>query len=288
LGILAIYLKSVNHLIAYIGNDPELLSCALFQARPALYWKDPSHPDGWGLGFVQGEEVLLQKRPRPEVAEVDFYALTRELRADAVVGRVGLAEGGSLAAENSDPFRFRSWLFAAIGTIEPFDSIRERLLQSVPEFLRRNIHGRSADEHLFHLFLAFLHDAGLLDVRAPEGDKLQFALHQSVGFLDKLMAPTGENAKLALVVSNGRSLLAETRGVAMQYLEIKGIPDCSNPTCPNRRGYSDQAHRVAHADLRAVVIEADEKLTSRPGWLAVPDGHSLVVGLDRVIRVKAN
>jgi predicted glutamine amidotransferase len=278
----------VNHLIAYIGNDPELLSCALFQARPALYCKDPAHPEGWGLGFVQGEEVLLQKRPRPEVTEVDFYALTKELRADAVVGRVGLAEGGSVAAENSDPFRFRSWLFAAIGSIAPFDPIRERLLQSVPEFLRRNIHGRSADEHLFHLFLAFLHDAGLLDVRAPEGDKLQFALHQSVGFLDKLMGQEGKVAKLALVVSNGRSLLAETRGVAMQYLEIRSIADCSNPTCPNRRGYADQAHRVSHTDLRAVVIEADEKLESRPGWVTVPDGSSLVVGLDRLIRVSSN
>ena len=279
----------MNHLIAYIGNDPELLSCALFQARPALYWKDPTHPDGWGLGFVQGEEVLLQKRPRPEVAEVDFYALTRDLRADAVVGRVGLEDdGGVLAAENSDPFRFRSWLFAAIGAIEPFDPIRERLLHSVPEFLRRNIHGRSADEHLFHLFLAFLHDAGLLDVRAPEGQKLQFALHQSLGFLDKLLPPGTPSPRLALVVSNGRSLLAEARGLPMQYLEIKGIADCSNPSCPNRRGYTGQAHRVAHPDMKAVVIEADEKLTTRAGWVGVPDGHSLVVGQDRLVLVREN
>ncbi|MDX2022199.1 MAG: class II glutamine amidotransferase [Deltaproteobacteria bacterium] len=276
----------MNHLIAYIGNEPELLSCALFQARPALYWKDPSHPDGWGMGFVQGEEVLLQKRPRPEVAEVDFYALTKDLRADALVGRVGLDDGGSVAAENSDPFRFRSWLFGAIGHIEGFEAVRERLLQSVPEFLRRNIRGRSADEHLFHLFLAFLHDAGLLDVRAPEGVPVQFALHQSVGFLDKLLA--ADLAKLALVVTNGRSLVAETRGVQMQYLEVAGIADCSNPACPKRRGYGDKAHRVAHPEVRAVVIEADEKLTPRSGWAVVPDGHSLIVGLDRVVSVKAN
>lgn len=280
----------VNHLIAYSGNEPELLSCALFQARPALYWKDPLHPDGWGLGFVQGDEVLLQKRPRPESEEVDFYALTRGMRADAVVGRVGLEDGSVGAAENSDPFRFRSWLFGAIGSVEGFDLVRERLLQSVPEFLRRNIRGRSPDEHLFHLFLAFLHDAGLLDVRVPESRLVQHALHQSVGFCDKLLSAAGVASvpDLALVVTNGRSLVAETRGFPMQYLEVTGVGDCSNPTCPRRRGYTEAPRRVSHPDIRAVVIEADSKLEPRTGWARVPEGHSLVVNPDRSLRVFPN
>ena len=280
----------VNHLIAYTGNDPELLSCALFQARPALYWKDPLHPDGWGLGFVQGEEVLLQKRPRPESGEVDFYALTRGLRADAVVGRVGLDESAIGAAENIDPFRFRFWLFGAIGVVEGFELIRERLLQSIPEFLRRNIRGRSSDEHVFHLFLAFLHDAGLLDVRAPAGPLVQHALHQSVNFVDKLLSAADVAAvpKLALVVSNGRSLVAETRGFSMQYLDLKGVQECSNPACPKQRGLSDQPRRVTHNDLRAVVIEADERLDRRTGWTPVPPGNSLVVNLDRSVSYGPN
>ena len=280
----------VNHLIAYTGNDPELLSCALFQARPALYWKDPTHPDGWGLGFVQGEEVLLQKRPRPGSEEVDFYALTRGLRADAVVGRVGLDEGPGGSAENSDPFRFRSWLFAATGAVEGFDAIRDRMLQNIPEFLRRNIRGRSSDEHVFHLFLAFLHDAGLLDVRAPEGKLVQHALHQSVNFMDKLLTTAGAGPvpRLALVVTNGRSLVAETRGFPMQYLELTGVAHCSNPECPKRRGFGEQERRVTHADVRAVVLEADDRLEPRPGWSRVPLGHSLVVNLDRSVAVAAN
>ncbi len=280
----------VNHLIAYTGNDPEMLSCALFQARPALYWKDPLHPDGWGLGFVQGEEVLLQKRPRAESEEVDFYALTRGLRADAVVGRVGLEDSAVGVAENSDPFRFRSWLFGAIGGVEGFELVRERLLQSIPEFLRRNIRGRSSDEHVFHLFLAFLHDAGLLDVRAPEGKLVQHALHQSVNFVDKLLGAAGVTTtpKLALVVTNGRSLVAETRGFSMQYLDLQGVQECSNPACPKQRGLSDQPRRVSHNDLRAVVIEADERLAARSGWTPVPAAHSLVVNLDRTVALNPN
>lgn len=279
----------MDHLIAYTGNDPELLACALLQARLALYWRTPGPPEGWGVGFVQGEEVLLQKRPRPESAEVDFYAITKDLRADALIGRVGLADGGLGAAENSDPFRFRSWLFGLIGEIESFDLIRERLLSSIPEFLRRNIRGRSPSEHVFHLFLAFLHDGGLLEVRAPETNVVHHALHQSLVFFDKLLAGVGApSSRLGLVVTNGRCMVAEARGVPIQHLDIEGIADCGNPSCPAHRGIADDQRRITHSELTAIVVEADRKLSPRQGWRPLPDNHSLLVDLHRKTEIVAN
>src|SRR4029079_9705461 len=167
-------------------NEPENLACALFSARGALYSKSaPDGPsgqrtqrtnDGFGLGFVQGGDVLLRKRPRAETSEVDLYGLARDTRAEALVGRVGLApaEGdapsdaktdASVRAEDADPFRFRSWLFGSISDVSAaaFEGVRERVLESTPAFLRRNIRGLSASEHFFHLFLPFLPDAGILD-----------------------------------------------------------------------------------------------------------------------------
>jgi len=50
----------VSHLVAYFGNEPENLACALSSARGALYSKSPAGGarvqrtnDGFGLGFVQ-------------------------------------------------------------------------------------------------------------------------------------------------------------------------------------------------------------------------------------------
>ena len=43
-----------------------------------------------------------------------------------------------------------------------FDSIRDRLVASVPEFLRSSIRGETDAEILFYVFLSFLHDAGRL------------------------------------------------------------------------------------------------------------------------------
>jgi hypothetical protein len=270
----------VSRLVAYFGNDPEHMECGLFPARLALYGRTPEqHTSGWGLGFVQGGDVLLQKRPRAEATEVDFFSLAKDLHADAMIGRVGLDEDGRITAENADPFRFRWWLFGLVGETAGFHQVRERLLQSVPDFLRRNIRGRSPSEHIFHLFLAFLHDAGLLESLSPPPDAVRRALHESVTFVDRLLAQSGSpGSRLALVVTNGRSLVAESHGHPIQFLDVRGIADC--PVC---RGRSHDVHdrRIAHEALRAVVVEATPGAPVRPGWTAVPESGALVVGPDR-------
>ena len=181
----------MSHLVAYLGNEPDRLECALVPARAALYSQTPLQPNGWGLGFIQGGEVLLQKRPRSEGSEVDFFNLARDLHANALIARGGLDEDARVSADNADPFRFRWWLFGSVGVSEGFGHVRERLLASVPDFLRRNIRGRSASEHIFHLFLAFLHDAGLLETLATDPVPVGRALRESIAFVDRLLAAAG-------------------------------------------------------------------------------------------------
>ena len=88
--------QRMSHLVAYFGNEPENMSCALFSARSALYSRSSGkggEAEGWSLGFIQGGDVLLQKRPRANGAEIDLYSLAHDLKADAMIGRVGLGSG---------------------------------------------------------------------------------------------------------------------------------------------------------------------------------------------------
>jgi predicted glutamine amidotransferase len=274
----------VSRLVAYFGNDADRLDCGLFPARMALFARVSEHASGWGLGFVQGGDVLLQKRPRTESNEVDFFGLAKELKgADALIGRVGMDGEARTSAENADPFRFRWWLFGAVGETDGFDKVRERLLQSVPDFLRRNIRGRSASEHIFHLFLAFLHDAGLLETLSPQADAVHRAMRESITFVDRLLIAAGASrSQLAMVATNGRCLVSESHGYPLQYLQINGIADCT--VCRDRdAGANDR--RVSHDSLRAVIVEANRTTPSRPGWTAVPEGGALVAGADRLVRV---
>ena len=273
----------VSHLVAYVGNEPDNMACALFSARSALASRAADKPEGWGLGFVQGGDVLLQKRPRVESAEVDLYGLIKDLRADAVVARVGFDRDGSTAAEDADPFRFRSWLFGSVGEISAtgFESVRERLLDSVPAFLRRNIRGKSPSEHVFHLFLAFLHDAGSLDAPSPSPAVVHGALRHSMTFLDRLLTGSGSpSVQLALVATNGRCLVAANGTHPLRYLHVEGISDC--PVCHGRVDRDRDGRRIQHEGVRAVILEANRAAPARAGWRDVPDCSALIVGADRV------
>jgi predicted glutamine amidotransferase len=276
----------VRHLVAYFGNEPENLACGLFSARPALQAQgEPgprSGPDGYGLGFVQGGDVLLQKRPRADTAEVDLYGLVKETRADALIGRIGLSRDGNTAAEDADPFRFRSWLFASVGELDgpAFEAVRERVLESVPDFLRRNIRGKSPSEHLFHLFLAFLHDAGILDQPTPAPAAVRAALRNSLAFVDRLLIADGAAAlQIAICATNGRCFVATGCDYPIRYLYVEGIADC--PVCLERSDTNHSRRRVQHEGLRAIVVEANREVTVRPGWREVPNRAALIAGPDR-------
>ena len=279
----------MRHLVAYFGNEPENLACALFSARAALYARgEPNRPEGYGLGFVQGGDVLLQKRPRAETVEVDLYNLVKDTRAEALVGRVGLGHDGSTLAEDADPFRFRSWLFGAIAEVgeTAFDAIRDRILETTPAFLRRNIRGRSPSEQLFHLFLASLHEAGILDQPTPSPASVHAALRHSLAFVDGLLAEAGATPlQIALAATNGRCFVATGCGFPIRYLGIEGITDC--PVCHARHDAGRNGRRVPHDALRALVVEADRDVAKRAGWHEVPDRSALIAGPDRAAQVLA-
>ena len=227
--------------------------------------------------------MLLQKRPRAETLEVDLYNLVKDTRAEALVGRVGFKNDGSTSAEDTDPFRFRSWLFGSVAVGElgdvPFEELRDRILESTPSFLRRNIRGLSPSEHVFHLFLAFLHDAGILDQPSPAPAAVHAALRNSIGFVDKLLEGTGAGRlQIALAATNGRCFAATGINYPIRYLAVEGISDC--PVCHAKNDPGRNGRRIPHESLRALVIEADRDVASRPGWRDIPDRSALVAGPD--------
>jgi glutamine amidotransferase len=232
-----------------MANEPERLRCALFPARRALTTDLGPNPDGWGIGLHQGGEVLLQKRPKASPGVIDFYAYLRELKSDVVIAHVRTATVGvPQHMENTHPFRHRAWLFAQSGTVDKFAEIQERLLASVPDFLRRNIRGTTDAEHVFHLFLAFLHDAGQLEAPEVPLDALRNAMRQTALLLDRLCGEAGgAPARLNLAATNGRTMVALRRGAAMSMCKLRGIAEC--PVC---RPIDPAGRPVANHHRRAV------------------------------------
>jgi len=208
-------------LFGIIGNRADLMARVFAVEGASLRTKAKGVPLGWGLGFYQGGEVLIRRRPIDERPEVDVAALVSDVRADVLLGHVRQATVGVLRTENTHPFRYRQWLFAQTGTVSEFERVRERLIESVPEFLRGGIRGETDAEVVFHIFLSFLHDAGLLGEGLVDAPLVRNAIRSSLAVVDGMTAELGAAAaKLNIMVSNGELVVAVHRSDAPMRLRV--------------------------------------------------------------------
>jgi predicted glutamine amidotransferase len=196
-------------LFGIIGNRPDLAARVLRLEADALRARSSGIPLGWGLGFYQSGEVLMRRRPIDDRPELDIAQVAGDVRADLVLGHVRHATVGTLRTDNTHPFRYRQWLFAQTGTVTDFAEIRERLVSSLPEFLRSGIRGDTDAEVVFFVFLSFLHDAGRLNDGMVEPSLVVDALRSSLAVVDGMAAEVGgEPCKLNTLVASGSHLFA--------------------------------------------------------------------------------
>lgn len=265
-------------LFGLIGNRRDLGGRVLALESEALSVRTRGSPLGWGLGFYQGGEVLMRRRPIDDRDEMNLAKLAADVRADILMGHVRSATVGALRTENTHPFRHRQWLFAQTGTLGVFDSIRERLLSSVPEFLRGNIRGETDSEIVFHVFLSFLHDAGMLNDGTVPASAVREALRSSLAVIEGMAAEVGDGVlKTNLLVSNGDVLVAVHKNAEMSYRVFSGKSDADiilGEDLQLRR----RAPELAHMHFTLVASDLDVELP--PRWK--PIALNSVVTMTRV------
>jgi predicted glutamine amidotransferase len=249
-------------LFGLIGNRADLAGRVLaFEAEALRVRKGAS---GWGIGFYQGGEVLMRRRPAVELTDVDVAKLAQDVRTDVLVGHVRNATVGSLRTENTHPFRYRQWLYAQTGTVTSFEA-------SVPEFLRGGIRGETDAEVVFHMFLSFLHDAGQLANTSSADPKVTAeALRSTIAQVDAVSAEVGgEPSEINLLVSDGDSMVAVHRRQIMAVRSLSGKSDAEaimgdDPQLRRRTPELAQMH------FQIVASDFDEAVVP-PRWNAVPD-----------------
>jgi predicted glutamine amidotransferase len=258
-------------LVGFIGNRPDLGSRVVeLEGRSLNVRRKGSVAPGWGVGFYQGGEILLKRRPIDDRAEISLVDLTKDVRADALLAHVRLATVGAPRTENTHPFRYRQWLFANTGTIESFSRLRSRLAESLPQFLARDVRGETDSELLFHLFLSFLHDAGQLDRPAVDAATARSALGSCVALVDRLCAEEGFGpTALNMLVTNPEYLLAVHAGARMGYRVFHGQRDLERMFGDGGLG---RMRIPDYAASRLTLVASDFEDDQIPdGWTAVPE-----------------
>ncbi|PKN48533.1 MAG: class II glutamine amidotransferase [Deltaproteobacteria bacterium HGW-Deltaproteobacteria-20] len=267
----------MERLFGFIGNRSDLGSRVLDVDAAALATPAAGSRLGWGVGFYQAGEVLLRRRPMDDRQVIDVASLTRDVRTDALLGSVRAPSFGEPRTQNTQPFRYRDWLFVHQGKVNAFERLRDRLVESIPDFLRGNVRGETDSELVFFLFLSFLHDAGKL--RGPTVPTVVTeAMRGSCALLDRLSREEGaeDAGEMALLVCNGEYIAGLTRDADMAFRPVRGENDIdallSQDALRGRR-LPDMAR------VRFTVVASGQSET-RPGWTKMP-AHSTVI-IDRL------
>jgi len=258
-------------LVGFIGNRPDLGTRILeLEASQLVVHRNSRTIPGWGVGFYQGGEFLLKRRPIDDRPTLDLRDMIKGTRADILIAHVRVATVGVARTENTHPFRYRQWLFAQTGTINAFSTLRGRLTDSLPQFLLRDVCGETDAELLFHLFLSFLHDAGQLDRPHVPVNTARAALRSSLALVNRLCAEEGHGpSSLNLLVASPEYLVAVHDRGRMKLRELHGAEDLEQILGDGGLG---RMRLPDFAACRVSVIASDfENDDVLAGWTAVPD-----------------
>jgi glutamine amidotransferase len=196
-------------LFACMCNQPKRLAAALAPVRALLVAEAPV--SRWGFGYSQSGDVLLVRTPKASDKPIDLAAPLAEIPTDCAIAQAVRDDRERTlysGTDNTPPFRFRRWMFAQTGAPE-LEAFVPRLVEHIPEYLRRNIKGRSPAELVFHVFLAMLHDEGSVDDSNVPVQVTRRALAATI----KLVRAEQEKAGLTamalgnIATSNGRSMV---------------------------------------------------------------------------------
>jgi predicted glutamine amidotransferase len=256
----------MTRLFGCICNQPQRLDEALEGVRTILVAKAPVAR--WGLGYVHSGEVLLTLHPRQAGSEVDFYALLAGLNSDYVIGWAG-QEDALRGDANTQPFRYRRWFFAqenqAAAATSKSAELMPQLLQHIPDYLRRNIRGRSPAELVFHLFLAMLHDAGTLDDPNLAPTHIRRALRDAVALVDSVAEKAGSAWEHGnIVLSNSRSMMAVRLGEPLLVRRLKQQKDPRRP----------------ESQFKAVLVVSSPDLRGENGFEELPARSAVAISRD--------
>lgn len=263
------------HLIGFVGQAPERLSCLLerFRGVPWLAAADGMRP--WGAGQYMDGQTIVRTQPGGHEGDLALGDLLFP-RADSPMFIARASPAGARPFEEEQPFRFGRWL-AALHTEVLLDGQRALWLAALPAFLWRARRSRGDTELLFLKLIARLHEERLLAASAAD----QVAAAAVLGHLAGAIAsPTN------MLATNGEALFAHRAAGPLYYCTFSGIADCA--PCRLGVGYTSMAATVeAHRRFRAVCVSSHPFETEAP-WHEIPARTVLVVGLDASTRLVGN
>lgn len=266
----------MSQVLALITSDAALLRCELDRVRSRFPFERGSVV---GVGGWQDGQVVQRRYGLGAPAEEAWEAPDSEV---ALMASRALSVGQGIE-DSAEPFRFRQWLFAAVGNLERGDQVRERLREELPEFLAAAVRGPTWEEAAFARYLAELRDIGRIEDPQLDAATAAARLSSCAKAIEQVSGGAGVTTRpaFALVASNGKMVVATRRGSqGLSYALLEGRAECERHELTAHSSDAEPSARD-HRRRRSVVVATG--VPEGDGWVALPDGATLAI--DRKLSV---
>ena len=188
------------------------------------------------------------------------------LKTDCLIGHAA-HDQAELGTDATQPVRYKRWMLAQDGLATLDDGPWREIVSRIPEFLRRNLRGRTTAELTLHVTLAMLHDQALLDEPNLPGPVWRRTLAEALALVANGLVRTGVHTDLGnIATSNSRALVV---------VRLAGPVHVRRLHVTNDRGQRDDG-------FRGVLVLASDRPPG-DGAEEVPVGS--VVSISRDLRV---
>jgi glutamine amidotransferase len=258
----------MTRLFAITTSDPSLMRCELLRSRRMIVLDDLTQVLGLG---AWDDAQLVQRQYGVGVTRADMWELPN---SETALYAVGPLERGVPIEQVAQPFRTRQWLFGQAGAVDQPQLVRERLAGQLPDHLLRALKGPSLEEVVFATFLAELRSLGRTEDLTLEAPIAAQLLARTADHVERA-TEKAHRAQLALVATNGRIVVAASRGSRrLFYRLLEGDGVCERCGLSGDEKPTTSLARD-HRRRRSILVVTDPL---RPdGWLEVPDGRSIAV-----------
>jgi glutamine amidotransferase len=268
---------------ALASGDPNLVGCVLAALAAEAPLKPTLPPEAYGIAYYQSDEALLERRPTGGQA-FDLERLGRHMESELLLAQAQSA-GDLLPSlpkdENTQPLRFRRWLFAQVGHLSGFPSLYPALKRNLPEFLERQIKGDTDAEVVFMHVLKQLRSRGLADGATP--GSMAASMGDAIRDLERAQRNQGVTVPnpLGLFLTDGKSLAVTAAGAPLSMRLIEGLVPCARCEISERTPELNPLLRP-HRRLRAAVFASG----LRPGFRAIEERTTVTVSSQLDVRVE--
>lgn len=249
---------------------------SLVHARDALVQQARHHPDGWGIGFIHGDDAYVVKTANAAVDCERFRRVTEGIRSHTLIAHLRKATVGELDHLNAHPFRHGRWIFAHNGSIWGLERGLGRWLERRTDpVLRALVMGDTDSERLFFFLLTRLGEQGV-DVTgrsAPDADVVARSVRQALLELDMAAVERGlDRPLLNVLLTDGRAFVAHRAGMPL-HLSTQKRHCAEAETCAALK-VCLEARRPA-GPVNHLLVASEPTATDENLWEEIPDGTTL-------------